>query len=183
MQRSASARFKKRGAILVEAAIVIASFVLFFMGIVYFRMFYTKQIRMGRLARASTIAYSMGACEASDPGEWARPDISKQTTQATSNNQNEKVEKKESTSPGGEQSNEAQGMLSEIPGAGSDDSWLNPIGHLGLSTEARSSDRPGKGFKGTASSTSFVSCGDKVRPGQYDEILGIITRHFKKPSM
>ncbi|HEX9294444.1 MAG TPA: hypothetical protein VF881_01375, partial [Polyangiaceae bacterium] len=96
---------------------------------------------------------------------------------------NENVEKKESTSPGGEQSNEAQGMLSEIPGAGSDDSWLNPIGHLGLSTEARSSDRPGKGFKGTASSTSFVSCGDKVRPGQYDEILGIITRHFKKPSM
>jgi hypothetical protein len=166
---------------MVEAAIVIASFVLFFMAIVYFRKFYTKQIRVGRLARASTIAYSMGACEAKDPGEWARPDISQSTTQATASTAKTPVAKKNgSTSPGTE-SKEASGILSQIPGAGSDDSFLNPIGHLGLSTEANSSDKPGKGFKGTAASTSFVSCGDKVREGQYGELVDMVTSVFKKP--
>jgi hypothetical protein len=167
---------------MVEAAIVIASFVLFFMAIVYFRKFYTKQIRVGRLARASTIAYSMGACEAKDPGEWARPDISPSTTQATANTAKTPVAKNGSTAPG-TNSNEASSILNQVPGAGSDDSFLNPIGHLGLSTEARSSDKPGKGFKGTAASTSFVSCGDKVREGQYDELVDMVTSAFPKPKL
>ena len=76
-----------------------------------------------------------------------------------------------------------------MPGAGKDDSFLNPIGQLGLSTEARSSNRQGRGFRGTARSTSYVSCGDKIKSEDvgdkrmYGNLIDVATKPFKKPSL
>jgi len=197
-------RSGQRGAMFVEALIVISVFVLFFMAMVYFRDFYRKQIHVGRLARASAIAYSMGACEAKDPTAWVSRDLEAGTNHTANRTQAQSPKTCRDTSPecqarqtrqqstqvgSGEDEQDGQSIVSALPGAGNDDSMLNPIGHLGLSTEARSGNRPGKGFRGRASSTSYVSCGDKIASEDvgdkrmYGKLIDVATKPFKKPSL
>jgi len=197
-------RSRKRGATFVEALIVISTFVLFFSAMVYFRDFYRKQIHVQRLARASVLAYSMGSCEAKDPTAWVKADLEQGTTQtssqtpaqsakscedATADCQARQANQKATSVGSGDDEKEGASIVSSLPGMGNDDSMLNPIGHLGLTTEARSSSRPGKGFRGMARSTSYVSCGDKIDSDDkgdhrmYGHLIDVATKPFKKISL
>src|SRR5215475_1782024 len=67
----------RRGAIFVEALIIIASFTLMFMGMVFFRMLYVHSTITSRLARGGAIAYSMSGCDSVTPKEWIGRDAKK----------------------------------------------------------------------------------------------------------
>jgi hypothetical protein len=191
--RSMQTRSSQRGAVFVEAAIVIATFIIVFMGIVFFRDFYVKKIDVARLARASAIAYSMGACEAANPTDWAATDLGRGSTSTsqpvtnaqTSNTctysssacQTNNQHQQSTATPANSSSAQAQTIMNGLPGMGkSDDTMLNPIGEVGLSNQARSSPR--RGFVGTALSTSYVSCGDKVRTGSFENIWKVALDAF-----
>ena len=60
--RYARRRAGKRGAVMVEALIVISLLILGFMGLVFFRGYYEKTLQATRLARGSIIVYSMTGC-------------------------------------------------------------------------------------------------------------------------
>jgi hypothetical protein len=176
-------RSSQRGAVFVEALIVIASFIMFFMGIVYFRDLYVKEIDVARLARASTIAYSMGACDpATLPTAWVQSDLPKGAqSKGTPSQPNQAPHNGNTAAQGGKEADQAKSILGVLPGAGSDSSMLNPITHLGLSAQAQSSKQAKVGFKGVARSTSYVSCGDKIRQGEFDEVFGYVKDFFSKP--
>jgi hypothetical protein len=48
---------------MVESVIVISTFILFFMGMVFFRSLYEQKLRVMRISRAASVAYAMGACQ------------------------------------------------------------------------------------------------------------------------
>lgn len=170
---------RERGAVFVEALIVISFFILIFIGIVYFRTFYLTQIKVMRLARASSIAYTMGACTANDPAAWASSDI-KGSTQSTG--QTKSTQPTSQSTAASSNSPEAQAIMSELPGAGNDNGMVNPIGNVGLSEVVRAGTKTTFGgrdwFQSTPRATSYVTCGDKVRNGSFDEVLSYVKDHF-----
>jgi hypothetical protein len=169
---------RERGAVFVEAIIVVSFFTLIFVGLVYFRTFYLTQLKVMRLARASSIAYTMGACTANDPAAWASSDI-KGSTQSTGQT---KTTSPTSQSTATQGSPEAQAIMKDLPGGGNDDGIMNPIGNVGLSEVVRAGMktalRTSNWFESTPRATSYVSCGDKVRDGSFDEVLGYVKDHF-----
>jgi Flp pilus assembly protein TadG len=58
-------RAARRGAAMVEAVVVISVFILFFLGMVYFRSMYQQKLRMMRLARAAAVGYALNGCNGS----------------------------------------------------------------------------------------------------------------------
>lgn len=56
-------RRAQRGAVFVEAIIVVSFFTLCFLGVLYFREVYLAKLRVQRLARASAMAHAMGSCD------------------------------------------------------------------------------------------------------------------------
>jgi hypothetical protein len=69
-------RQRERGAIFVEAIIVIATMTLVLLSMVFFENMYMKKLRVARLARATVIAYSMRGCpDGQDAAQWASVDL------------------------------------------------------------------------------------------------------------
>jgi hypothetical protein len=170
---------RERGAIFVEAIIVITSFTLLFLGLVFFRDFYRKEMFLARLARASTLAYSMGGCQDNDPASWAKADLGKSTNvKPGRTNDSQPTDSRPVTG-----SDKAKDIVNSLPGTGSDNSILNPVGSVALSSQVSDQTRQGLfsgtfGFTKPAHSTSFVSCGDKVRDGDFGEIVSVVTSRF-----
>jgi len=164
---------------MVEACIVIASFVMFDLGLVFFREIYIKKIHSGFLARADALAFSMRGCPEDgsatdrDPANWARQDLNPNSNSShpPSSQGNANYTRGSAASPNGS----ATGMMSKIPG-GDPSGILNPIIDFGLSVNAASTTKTSllsarKGFKKTLSSTSHVNCNDVVRNGQFNEVF------------
>jgi len=66
-----------RGAIFVEAIIIIASMTAMFLGLVFFRVLYVNATITSRLARGGAIAYSMSGCDKITPKDWIAKDAKK----------------------------------------------------------------------------------------------------------
>ena len=175
-------RLHQRGAVFVEALIIISSFLLFLLGLMYFRTFYVAELGLLRTARASTIAYSMGGCTDNNPSAWARKDLAKTSnvTPKTTSTQQPTTQSRPVTG-----SAEAQGIVRDLPGTGSDSSVLNPIGSVTLAdkvyaTITSQQTRRRSSFSQDVDVSSHVTCGDKVRDGDFGEIVGVVTRQFKR---
>lgn len=167
---------------MVEAVIIIASFVMFMLAITFFRELYLKKIRSGLLARTGTLAYSMRGCPEGgadgDPANWERGDISPgntasrpPVTQSTASYANSAT----AAGPGA-------GVMSDVPGGGTEGA-LNPIVDFGLSITAAATTKDGffaprRGFRRELSSVSHMSCGDVVRNGQFSEVFNIAKSHL-----
>ncbi|HVW29676.1 MAG TPA: TadE family protein [Polyangiaceae bacterium] len=170
----------ERGAIFVEAIIVIASFTLMFMGMVFFRLLYVNSTITSRLARGGAIAYSMSGCDSVAPKDWIGTDAKKYTVDPPNAPSNDTVATKESTSPQG--SNEASSATSKIPGLGGK-GFLNPIGEVSDETNvttytAGSFGRQKTVFQTHLAPRSYVTCGDVVRDGDFDEVFGYVKDAF-----
>lgn len=170
-------RRQGRGAVFVEAVIIISCFVLFLIGLLFFRDLFLKKLRLARVARASAIAYSMGGCTDNDPSAWAKADLGGGNNAGTGRN-NQQQPTRESQPVTGSQ--EAQNIVRGLPGTGTDDSVLNPIGSVKLGGRVETRSRSGPGFASDQSWSSHVTCGDKVRDGDFGEIVGVVTSNFKK---
>jgi hypothetical protein len=165
----------------VESLIVVSTFILLFLGMVFFRDLYSKSFKPARLARATVIAYSMAGCPSGkDPGTWAGTDLSpKAGTYAPALTQTPVSAPNQPAIP----SKRAQKVMGEIPGAGSNGSTINPIADLGFTLKAGATTTSGKlgarkGFVKAVGATSFVSCGEAVRDDDFKGIVGYALSKF-----
>ena len=181
----------QRGAIFVEAIIVITFFVLALMGLMYFRSLYTKKLTAMRFARSAALVYSMGACKASDnePQNWIDSDMG-----ALNPSQNSETENASSGTSGSSAPEDPTGKSQQIMsdaedkgyGMSSDGtSFLNEITVATFSGEAwvakydATTDTRRAVFRKEVNSKSYVSCGEEVRSGNefdgmIDWIKGVI---------
>jgi hypothetical protein len=170
----------QRGAIFVEAIIIIASFTLMLLGMVFFRMLYVHSTITSRLARGGAIAYSMSGCDAPTPKDWIGPDAKKYTVLQPNPPSNDSVPTSETTQA--QKSTQAQSATSKIPGLGGKN-FLNPIGEVSDETTVGAGTVGSLGSKKTVFQThlapkSYVTCGEIVRDGDFDEVFGYVKDMF-----
>ena len=170
-------RRNERGAIFVESIIVVAFFVLCFVGVVFFRELYVKKMHVQRLARASAMGHAMNACK-SDIKAGLEDDLTKDTDQAPAS---EPTPRK--PTPVGNQdgkAKEALDKLDETRGGGP----LDDVTKITLTSTASASDRMdrtsrGQSFESQVTGTSFVTCGDPVAKGDIEQIFPRIGAVFE----
>jgi hypothetical protein len=178
-QRTKSPTNTERGAIFVEAIIVISSFTLMFMGMVFFRMLYVHSTVTSRLARGGAIAYSMSGCDSVTPKDWIGTDAKQYKVLPPNPPSNDSVATKESTQA--QSSTEATTATSKIPGLGGKN-VLNPIGEVSdktnVTTGTKVSSQKKTVFKAHLAPRSYVTCGDVVRDGDFEEVFGYVKDAF-----
>jgi hypothetical protein len=153
---------------MVEAIAVISIFILFFLGMAYFRSMYQQKLRIMRLGRAAAVGYALNGCTG-DPLALVNPDL-------------------KGASNGGQsgQSNGSAPGLSGTPGAdpsvgqnagnpvgqalGSQGMVGDPIGVINMQAPASGTTQSSPmaqtvGFNANVSSNSYMSCGEVPQPG------------------
>jgi hypothetical protein len=176
------ARTWARGAIFVEAIIIIASMTMMFMGLVFLRMLYVHAAISSRLARGGAIAYSMSGCDSVAPKAWIGTDAKRFYTVLPPNApSNDTATTTEPMATQG--SSNATTATNDIPGlSGGGKGFLNPIAEVADSANV-SSVTGGIAqrrtlFKKHLQPRSFVTCGDVVRNGDFEEVFGYVKSVF-----
>jgi hypothetical protein len=181
LRRSVRSNARLRGAIFVEAVIIICTFTLLLMGAIFFRELYVKKIRTQTLARASAIAYSMSGCESNDPRQWLGKDLG--NNNPSNKTDDERAVPKAGSSLGATGSDKASGILAGQKKVGDGSTFLNPVNKVVLTKPIKVS-KPNGLFKSdsvlstTVGARSHQSCGDVVRDGEFDEIVNEVTSFF-----
>lgn len=170
--RIVSGRRRSRGAVFVEAVIIITSFVLFLMGMMFFRRIYGNKLLAMRAARGATLAHAMGGCKANEPQAWLQRD---KPAGAGTNRGESKNPQPTTASPPDDA--KAKQVYDSLPQTGQDGSFLNPIDNVTLSKPVTVLSK-NKGYRGNVASISHASCNDEVRNGDFDEVVGKITSVF-----
>jgi hypothetical protein len=170
--RFVSARRRRRGAVFVEAVIIITSFVLFLMGMMFFRRVYANKLLAMRAARGAPLAHAMGGCKTNEPQAWLQRD--KPAGAGTQRGENKSSQQTTASPP---DDAKAKQVFDSLPQAGQDGSFLNPIDNVTLSKSVSVLSK-NKGFKGDVASISHASCNDEVRNGDFDEVVDKITSVF-----
>jgi hypothetical protein len=175
MSAFSTRRRRQRGAILVEAVIVISTLTLGLLGLAFFRDFYIDQIKVSRLARASVIAHSMVGCE-QDGREWIGRDLGAFTGfNPQQQDQAATGDTAASYAPGADAPPVAGQLLEQAPGTTSGgEGLLNPISTSGVAGQVRAAANGptgGRVFEAVVKSNSFVTCGDEVRKRDVEEVL------------
>lgn len=173
-------RARERGAVYVEATIVIVFFVLMFLGVVFFRDLYQKQLHAQRLARAGALAQAMSACE-QDAAGYLRGDTVLQASSGPTDNSDVRF-----PGPGDEGGEATDSRASEIFRSmpqGKEGLPGIEVATLTLSGEAKVTTRRGElaeeeGFRGTAASTSYAMCADGISNAQYGGLVDYVTQAF-----
>jgi hypothetical protein len=134
------------------------------------------------LTRAAVIAHSMAGCKTNEPRDWLGRDLAEYALRGTSQDQQSARGKDGGNETSSESSPKARNLL-QRSGATSDDGegLLNPITDAALSGQAKTTNgraaalsRGPAVFAGTVHAKSFVSCGDEVKDGDFDRILGVV---------
>jgi hypothetical protein len=170
--RFLSARRRTRGAVFVEAVIIITSFVLFLMGMMFFRRVYQNKLLAMRAARGATLAHAMGGCKANEPQAWLQRD--KPAGAGTQRGENKNSQPTTASPPDDEK---ARQVYDSLPQTGQNGGFLNPIDNVTLSKSVNVLSK-NKGFNANVGSISHASCNDEVRNGDFDEVVGKITSVF-----
>jgi hypothetical protein len=173
----------RRGAAFVEALIVISMLTLGFLGLVFFREMYVKQLRVTRLARASMMTYAMTGCgNDNQPSQWVgRRDLGTITAANASSNNQTAVPRNPGPAPA-TGSGKGASVLGRV-GGGDGSSILNPVGVSDFSGNTRTQTRQGllgpvTRFQARSRSRSFVSCSDPPRNGGFMDAFEYITGIF-----
>ena len=179
-ERSTRARSRatSRGAAFVESIIVISFFIMALAGIIYFKELYRTKIRASRIARASTILYAMSGCP-EGAGNAAGTAKDREGLAPSSDKDDKQVQN--TSASGGLNTQESQKAAGNI--AGTSGVFLNPITSIGM--RGLSKVKVSRGilpsntlFKGDVKSVSYASCPDKVRNGDFDEVIGYVKEAF-----
>ena len=171
-------RLRERGAAMVEAAIVISLLTLGLMGLMFFRYYYVKELTAARLARASVLAYSMGGCDAQEPKDWIgikdRIDL---TVSAPDAPDSQPATGKDVKDAATSSDSGANGFLDGLGLTGDGRGVLNPITKSHLEGKVAINSKPGllapskTIFKGDVRSSSYVTCGEKPKPGNVGTVV------------
>jgi hypothetical protein len=168
---------------LVEALIVISLLILGFMGLVFFRAYYTKTLVATRLARGSILAYSMTGCgDSNHPRTWiGNRDLANLAAAAPDGSERPAPSDKDPATA----SDEAGSVLGRLPGlSGGGSGIMNPITMSDLSGRVRVRTSSGTFspertvFDQQVHARSFVSCGDPIRDGEFGDVIEYISGIF-----
>ncbi|HVH42030.1 MAG TPA: hypothetical protein VM925_06790 [Labilithrix sp.] len=164
-------RSSKRGAIMVEAIIVISFFILCFASVGYFRALYTRKLEAQRLARAAAIAHAMGACN-SDPRAAVRSDLgTRQLDERTASG----LPFGGLPSGGTDHGSRALQKIREKNG----DTGLDEVTTMKVSEATRATEPDSEsGFHVDVSSTAFVVCADPTPDDRYEGMAEQIAKLF-----
>jgi len=174
------ARLRTRGAVFLEALVVISALTLGLIALVYVRDLYVKEFGAARLARASVLAHSMAGCKSNEPNDWLGSDAAGYKAGGASQDQQSAHGKDESAA--GSTPTQANGPLERSGSTSADgQGLLNPIAETEFTGHADASERNGGSetrahvvFSGTVRAKSYVSCGDEVKDGDFDRVMGVM---------
>jgi hypothetical protein len=168
---------------MVEALIVISLLILGFMGLVFFRAYYTKTLVATRLARGSILVYSMTGCgDSNRPGQWiGNRDLANLTAAAPGGGS----QPAQSGKPPATANGTGGSVLSRLPGLSGDGGGvLNPItisdltGRVRVHTSSGTLAPERTVFDQQVHARSFVSCGDPIRDGDFGDVIDYISGIF-----
>ena len=174
------AKVRTRGAILVEAVVVISLMVMFFLGMVYFRALYVQKLRVQRLARSATVAFAMNACQGGDAIAPVRSDLGNATDHGSGS---QAGDTKNAINAGSAPPSVGQNGGNPIGNALAKSGFAgDPIATVVLqargSGTSQSQSGQTLGYQSTVSSTSYIGCGDRQRDGDFNEALSFVTSEF-----
>lgn len=169
-----SARRRARAAVFVEALVVISTLSLCFAALVYLRDLYLRQLSAASLARSAALAHALGACKSNAPEQWLGRDLAGYRSH-TPRQQRQPVRGGAGRGAGVRGDGGRAARLFASSGAATSDGegLLNPVTDADVSGQAALRGQ-GVVFQGQARSRSFVSCGEEVRDGDYDQLLPMI---------
>jgi hypothetical protein len=168
--------------VFLEAAVVISALTLGLIALAYVRDLYVQQLGVSRLTRAAVIAHSMAGCKSNEPRQWLGRDLAEYTTEGANQDRQSARGKDSGGPPAGADSAKASNLVQRSGATSSDGKGLlNPITDLELAGQAKATGKEGGGigrsrtvFSGRVRATSFVSCGDEVKDGDFDRVLGVM---------
>jgi hypothetical protein len=173
-------RGAERGAAMVEAIVVISIFILFFLGMVYFRSMYQQKLRVMRLSRTAAVGFALSGCTGSPTQNLTTQDLNGVTSgsSGTINGTAANV----GGSPG---ANPSVGQNSKNPvgGALSDQGMMgDKIAALSLSAAAAGTSKSTfgstVGFQSNVTSTSYMSCGEPHKAGDFSGAISYAESMF-----
>jgi len=160
---------------MTEAVIVLAFFVMTFLAVLYFRALYVQKLHVQRLARAAALGHAMGACQG-DPQASIAPDLGRRRLGKGSA---ASVPFDGVSSTGGDKGSEG---LRNVRAKKSDTGLVDvtTVTVRGGAAVVSKPDpaKPEQGFRGEASSASFVVCGDPTPDDRYEGMVDQITSLF-----
>ena len=175
------ARRSARGAVFLEAIVVISTLTLMLIALVYVRDLYVEQMAVSRLTRAAVIAHSMAGCKGNQARQWLAKDLAAYTAQGE-NQDSQSARGKDDGGTSGPGSAKANNLVQRSGATSSDGKGLlNPItdAEFGKLVQATAkgttpTSRSRTVFSGRVRAKSFVSCGDEVKDGDFDRVLGVM---------
>ena len=182
LPRRHAARARARGAVFLEAIVVISALTLGLIALSYVRDLYVEQMAVARLTRAAVIAHSMAGCKGNQPREWLGKDLASYSTQGANQDRQSARGKDNAGTPSGTNSAKATNLVQRSGATSSDGKGLlNPITDAEFAGQAQaggkqtgSAARSQTLFSGRVRAKSFVSCGDEVKDGDFDRVLGVM---------
>jgi hypothetical protein len=169
-----------RGAVFLEATVVISALTLGLIALAYVRDLYVRQLSVSRLARAAVIAHSMAGCKSNQTREWLAKDLADYTIEGANQDRQSAHGKDDGGATSGANSAKASNLVQRSGATSSDGKGLlNPITDAELAGRAKATAKDGNGrrrsvFSGRVRAKSFVSCGDEVKDGDFDRVLGVM---------
>ena len=151
---------------MVESIFVISVFILFFIGMVYFRSMYEQKLRVMRLARAAAVGYALGGCNG-NPLQSVTADLGSASDNGSQNQLN----------PGGPTADAGADPTIGQNGGNPVGSALAAQGMVGdpitvinmqapaAGTAQASPATTSMGFKANVSTLSYMSCGEAHQKG------------------
>jgi len=179
-QRRLTARSRARGAVFLEAVVVISALTLGLIALAYVRDLYVQQMAVARLARAAVIAHSMAGCKTNQPRAWLGKDLEGYTTSGENQDRTSARGKDDGGAASGAGSSKASTLVQRSGATSSDGKGLlNPITDVEFAGQAEATGKDGSGrsrrvFSGRVRAKSFVSCGDEVKDGDFDRVFGVM---------
>lgn len=172
-------RARSRGAVFVESLIVISALTLGLGSLVYFRDLYLRQLSALRLARGAALAHALAGCKDNEPASWiGRDRADYRVSGAAPDRQAARGSVSSKPLAGGDGGRAARLFGGSGSATGDGEGLLNPITDADVSGTARvRGQRDGRAatlFEGRARSRSYVSCGEEVRDGDFDQLLPVI---------
>jgi hypothetical protein len=153
---------------MVEAICVISIFILFFLGMVYFRSLYQQKLRISRLARTAAVGYALNGCQG-DPLAMVSSDLGSASNGGGSGQQAGSAAGP-SSAPGSNPS-VGQNTGNPVGSALSSQGMVgDPIAVINMQAPAGATTQPTPwaakvGFSATLTQNSYMSCGDVPQAG------------------
>ncbi len=169
---------------MVEAVFVIAIFILFFLGMAYFRSMYQQKLRIARLARAAAVGYALNGCQG-DPLALVSQDLGSAQNGGQSG-------QTPGTAPGPYPAPSSNPTVGQNPGnpvgsaLGNQGMVGDPIAVINMQAPAGASTQPTPlaakvGFNATLTQNSYMSCGDVAQPGTAAGVWNYASSLFSPP--